>query len=116
MAFGNSTPMSAAASSVDSISVYNPEYPHGLITTDTNFLSAPIDGYADRSAAELFLNRNVETRMRPIRRTVDEPLSGRKREFYSFLFFETSRKGIPRGNALMIKSAQRVVRGAAARL
>lgn len=86
---------------VDSISVYN-QNTHMVYTTDTNFLSAPIDGYADRSAAELFLNRNVETRMRPIRRTVDEPLSGRKREFYSFLFFETSRKGIPRGNALMI--------------
>lgn len=86
---------------VDSISIYNQNTQY-VYTTDSNILSAPVDDYADRQAAELFLNRSMENRMQPIRRTVIEPTQGRAKEFYSFLFFETSRKGSPRANALMV--------------
>lgn len=86
---------------VDSISVYNQNTRY-VYTTDSSILSAPVDEYADRQAAEFFLEKNMENWMRPIRRTVKDPFSDRNREFYSFLFFETDRRGTPHGNALMI--------------
>ena len=74
---------------VDSINVYN-HATGSIYSTDPNLLSAPIDTFSDQSAAELFRSLNPEVRMKPIRRTAFPSIPWREKEYYSFLFFEST--------------------------
>lgn len=74
---------------VDSINVYNQETGY-IYSTDPKLLSAPIDEFEDKSAAELFRSINSDMLMKPIRRTAFPSVPWREKEFFSFLFFETT--------------------------
>ncbi|MEG1801012.1 MAG: hypothetical protein RR273_03455, partial [Oscillospiraceae bacterium] len=86
---------------VDSIMVYN-RASSTIYSTDSDMLSNTADNFVDKSAAELFLNLNADTRMKPLRRTAFLGQGERKKEYFSFLFFETNSEDEPLGNALML--------------
>lgn len=86
---------------VDSIQVYNRSSGY-IYSTDSNVISAPIDSYADRDAARLFLSLTPDVRMRPIHRTAFPEDPVRMRSYFSFLFFETTSEDEPTGGALML--------------
>lgn len=86
---------------VDSIQVYNRSTGY-IYSTDSNVVSAPIDQYADQEAAQLFSSLTSDMRMCPIRRTAFSKGDERMRQYYSFLFFETTPEDEPTGGALML--------------
>lgn len=86
---------------VDSIQVYNRSTGY-IYSTDSNVVSAPIGQYADQEAARLFRSLTSDMRMCPIRRTAFSESDERMREYYSFLFFETTPDDEPTGGVLML--------------
>lgn len=86
---------------VDSIQIYNRESGY-VYSTDSNVISAPVGQYADRNAAELFSSLTADLRMRPIQRTAFPEDPVRTRQYFSFLFFETTSEDEPTGGVLMI--------------
>ncbi|MEG2929522.1 MAG: helix-turn-helix domain-containing protein [Oscillospiraceae bacterium] len=86
---------------VDSIAVYN-RASNTIYSTDSDMLCSTADKFVDKSAAQLFLNLNVDTRMKPLRRTAFAGQPGKEKDYFSFVFFETNSEDEPLGNALMI--------------
>lgn len=86
---------------VDSIQIYNRKSGY-IYSTDSNVISAPIDQYSDQDAAQLFRSLTSDDRARPIRRTAFSQDPVRIRQYFSFLFFETTSEDEPTGGILML--------------
>ncbi len=85
---------------IDSINVYNAAT--GFIySTDSDLLSAPLEDFEDQTAARLFASLDPETRMKPVRRTAFPSVPWREREYFSFVFFQTTPDSATPQSALM---------------
>lgn len=86
---------------VDSIQVYDRDSGY-IYSTDSNVSSDSLELYADRDAARIFSQLSPDMRMHPMSRTAFPGDPVRQRQYFSFLFFETTPEDEPTGGALML--------------